>query len=126
MPEDSDDDLHTGTLILTSEPRHRLQWHHSVKFDGFVHTTACGRQIDTDHIQNVELDPVETWHETVTPSDGCGQCSKSVQELREEQDRVLTDGGRPGWHDCAVCGSEYRSRSASLRCCGDRFGGKQA
>jgi len=31
----------------------------------------------------------------------------------------LTDGGVQ-WHPC-VCGAEYRSRRAALRCCGDRL-----
>jgi len=145
----SDDDVHTGTLILTSQPGRSLTWHHSVEFDGYVHTTACGRTVDCDNIHTVELDPIETWHETVTPSDGCSSCYDSVQELRETQDCVLTDGGLDvgieeigvakgegelwgevadrlrgrdddRWHYC-VCGARYRNRRPALQCCSQRF-----
>ena len=80
----------TGTLILVDEPGRRLTWHHSVAFDGYQHTTACGREVDCDDIRDVEMEPPrEAWHKHVTPNTSCPTCYDSVHEDRE----VRTDGG---------------------------------
>lgn len=34
--------------------------------------------------------------------------------------RIVPDGGRE-WIPCDLCGAEYRSQAAALRCCDDRF-----
>jgi len=59
----------------------------------------------------------------------CGVVSNSITRFAQDEcssdPEIVTDGGQD-WHDCDACGASYRSRSASLRCCGDRFGGDGA
>lgn len=84
----------TGTLILADEPARPLRWHHSVEFDGYTHTTACGRVLDTSvEIRDVLLDPVRGWAEHVKPANGCPICHDSVRGLNtnEKSSRVGHD-----------------------------------
>jgi len=77
--DESTDDA-PGTLVLADEPHRSLTWHHSVEFDGFEHTTACGRELNVEHVQDVILgDPRDDWAEWVPPTDGCPDCHRSVR-----------------------------------------------
>lgn len=80
----------TGTLILADETGRSLTWHHSVEFDGYIHTTACEREVECDDIRDVELEPREAWRKHVTPNNGCPTCHDSVRE----SPKVRTDGGQ--------------------------------
>ena len=77
----SDDDV-PGTLVLVDESGRSLEWHHSVEFDGVEHRTACRRDVGTENVRDVMMNPEEDWHEHVPPVDGCGSCKKSVMRNR--------------------------------------------
>jgi hypothetical protein len=98
-----------GTLILADEFGRNLTWHHSVAFDGSRHTTACGREVDTDDIRDVEMQPPrEAWRKHVTPNSGCPACHDSVHEDRA----VRTDGGHAT--------TRFKLRPCRSRRCGGR------
>lgn len=80
MSTDEDDEPE-GTLILADVSGEPLQWHHSIAYDAEagIHTTACGREIHTDDIHTVELEPREGWYRNVRPTDGCPTCHKTAK-----------------------------------------------
>lgn len=94
-----------GTLILADEFGRPLQWHHSVEFDGYTHTTACGREIDpSDDVREVLMDdPVDDWSANVKPANSCAACHRSVRALRVRDN--------PGTEkiklDCPHCGETH-------------------
>lgn len=93
--DETEQDGPGGTLLLTDEPGRPIRWHHSVKFEGYKHTTACGRKIDTDDVRDVFLDPVHAWHKRVTPANSCPTCYDSVHQRREfEQAATAGVSGR--------------------------------
>lgn len=107
---DGGEDEPTGTLILVDQTGRSLTWHHSVEFDGYVHTTACDRVIDCDDIRDVEMGhPREAWRKNVTPNNGCPTCHRSVHEDLD----VRTDGGQV--EACPNCDSPRINERVSDR-----------
>ena len=82
------DDGPSGTLILADESMRNLTWHHSVEFDGYKHTTACGRDVGCDDIRDVVMNPVDGWHKNVTPNNGCPSCYDSVHGGRDASENT--------------------------------------
>ncbi|MBV0925030.1 PadR family transcriptional regulator [Halomicroarcula limicola] len=84
--------------------------------------------VEAELVEKTELDD-RTNSYTLT-GEGVSMLQRRARQLAELCDlpvAIAMDGGREieEWHHC-VCGARYRSRSAALRCCGDRFGGEQA
>ena len=73
----------TGTAILVDMPdSDRDIWHHSVAFDGYdTHTTACGMHVYCGRVEEVGMDPFETWEEQVRAADRCPECHGSIRSL---------------------------------------------
>jgi hypothetical protein len=78
----------TGTAILVEKPNLACPfWHHSVEFDGYEHTTACGMTVDCDEINEVLMDTVEGWNEEIGPANRCPECHGSVRSLQPAANR---------------------------------------
>jgi hypothetical protein len=72
-----------GTAILVQmRDVDDQKWHHSVAFDGYdTHTTACGMHVYIGRVNDVEMDPIETWSELKGSASRCPACHNSVQSL---------------------------------------------
>ncbi len=95
-----------GTLILATDRGQSPTWHHSVDFDGDVHTTACGSSIQCSEVEEVELDVSSGVLEDADRV--CSTCDESVADHEEQ---LIADGGMPETFDdlagtCENCGDD--------------------
>lgn len=69
-----------GTLIKT----HRDRWHHSIEYDGYIHTCKCGAAFDaSDDVHDVHAD-LRTCPEYMQGVTMCYNCV--LEHIKENND----------------------------------------
>lgn len=74
-----------GTLILVDHGS-RETWHHSVAFDGYTHSTACGQGIGAGSATLEVRMEIADWHD-LDSRDCCDECAGSVRSLQPDTER---------------------------------------
>jgi len=92
-----------GTLVRVSHGS-RSTWHHSVRFNGYEHDTACGQTAACEAVESVDLD-LDSWR-SLDDRTCCDECAGSVRALLDDSDGLhekyeVYENGEPV-DDCFV------------------------